>query len=240
MKHYLLAALGLALCGLAQAAGTAHYRLQESDSSGRPVQLRLEYTDTMLRMQTDPQQGGYGLVRADGTYGVFDLNGRQMVADAAQLGQWLRLLSVDPGKFLQVGSGPAAVAEFVSLDDLGRRESVAGVDGRVYRLAYLNPQGEERRVEAVLTQDPEVVSYTRRFIEAARRLQQSLGQPVPAGTVRLADEVLARGLGMLRVDNLMTLSRLDRTAPQAARFELPAQPMQLPDVLGLAERLRKQ
>ena len=110
-----------------------------------------------------------------------------------------------------------------SLDDFesektGRRETVAGIRGEVFRFEY---DGGE--IEAVMTRDEDVAAATVAMYSVFTAMFDKDVSDTPLGSEM-------KGWGTLRSESngeSMTLVSIDTSRSSAERFELPAEPMEL-------------
>lgn len=169
---------------------------------GAEGEFTIEYRDDEhIRMQRGPAESGFILVRPDGNYMV-------MRTDDG----W-RYMGPDSAFESESGSGP----DF-ELERTGRRATVAGIEGIVYRhnAAGLGPGDQQ---EMVLTDHPQVVRLTRALMTVIAG---------PDGAEEWAGEIEdVPHKGLLRNEELELLRIENERDLPASRFELPpdAEPM---------------
>lgn len=229
------------LCtGAADASGLVRYAVHDTDPQGGRAEVTVEWRDTdHARITIDaaglpPGTESYNLMRDGRLYTVTRHEGQVTVME---LGPMLRLA----GRMLPAlkHAGDAAeVREVSTLEPTGRSERVAGVDGAVYTLRYTDDSGIERSQDLVLGDDPMLREMTAVMRRYGQLMQQATGTPASAGSDEdpspLRRAVSRQHGGLLRLGTQMTVTVIDRNAPAAGRFALPAEPMQLPDMAGLA------
>ncbi|MAR71484.1 MULTISPECIES: hypothetical protein [Halomonas] len=111
--------------------------------------------------------------------------------------------------------GSYQAQQVLSLEPVGTRESVAGIEGEVYRLDWITQEGDRREDELVLSQRPEVIELLR----VVDRYQSILsGQPDP-----VAARLEQQGLGLLRFGDKFQVASLTATSPDPALLALPSQ-----------------
>lgn len=214
LRRFLLC-LALGLPVYAQAAGTAV--IQGDDQK----QFVLEYNGSDLRLESDAYRDLYLVARNGTVYAVAQAGGQPIVVEGkAVLGLLTR---AGGGRQL---TGNEDLARFVSLEPTGKKESVAGLPGQVYRLTYVDRQGKTRTEEAVLGNTPELVQMTQAFGRIATDFQRNTGVD-NQGAQALLGELQARNLGLLRFGRHYRLVSLNPATPPAARFALPNTPLQL-------------
>lgn len=212
-RRFTLAALVLfCLPQLALAGG--HALLELATPEGATQQFRLEYQGERLRLQRPGDDHGYLLVR-DGA--LLAVRGKPRPTAVASVGA---LPSLDTPEVLPAADlGLDRVVRFVCLDDTGRSETVAGIDGRVHWLSYRDAAGELQREALMLSSDPRARELSRALQRLAQAVARDAPQARPPGARQLAEELVARRLGLLRFGTQFRALELDDVEPQAARFE---------------------
>lgn len=221
-----LTALALATAPWAAQAGKA--TVQATDDSGNSMNMDFEYRgDSQLRMSVPQQQGGYMLVDGDAVYSVSQHNGQPMVMRLDKL----------LGSGMPAPATPGADVEGVQkLENTGRTETVAGVQGEVWMLTYTDADGKTRSDEIVVSDDPRAVAFSRALMSMGKAVASAAGEPAQ-------EDPMARqleGKGMLRMGSQMRVTALSGTDPAADRFALPAEPTDVPGMGALGEMFGKQ
>ncbi|RVT53993.1 hypothetical protein [Rubrivivax albus] len=241
----LLARLGLLsstlLCaGAATAAGLVRYAVQDTGPQGGRAEVTIEWRDLdHARIAIDAAglpagTESYNLMRDGKLYTVTRHEGQVTVME---LGAMLRLA----GRMVPALKSPgdaADVRDVIALEPTGRRERVAGVDGTVYTLRYADDGGAQRTQDMVLGDDPTLREMTAVMRRYGQLMQQALGTP-PAADGDEDPSPLRRAVarqhgGLLRLGAQMTVTVVEGGTPAAERFALPAEPVQLPDMAGVA------
>jgi hypothetical protein len=226
------------LVGAAHAAGLVRYEIKDPESGQRghmtyewlsPQQVRIEASVADMPVGTQ----AYQLMRDGKLYNVTVQDGQTVVME---LGRMLRLM----GRLASAlpSSADDDVHELKDLRATGRSETVAGLRGEVYELVYLDDQGRTRREEIVLSNDPLAYELSQAMQAYARLIVEAMDKTVPQGRDQFAGRLRDQRVGMLRMGEFMRAVEVSRTAPAAARLALPAEPMALPDLSGLAGALR--
>jgi hypothetical protein len=220
-KNTILTGLVIALGATAPVlAGTATITSKDGNSA------TFEYTDTMLRMGTG-DDSTYVVVRDGSLYTVSMQDGQAMVFDA---GSMMRGLS---GSFAQMAPSDLN-QEFVSLDKTGRSETIAGIRGDVYELRFRDDKGREQSEEIVLSTD----RRAREFRDAMYLMLDAFSDVASKEAMQQSKDIQSKltdmDVGVLRYGSEMTLTAIDGDAVALARFELPAEPM---DMQGLGNML---
>lgn len=195
-------------------------------ASGEGNTMEFEYSgDSLLRLNTQDQDG-YMVVRDNTLYVVSYSNGQPMVMNASSMMKGFSAMT--PQTIPSASRG-----EFVSLKGTGQKEKVAGINGEVYELTYLE-DGVEKTMEMVLSRD----KRAREFRDAMFIMARASGSAIDDKSLKEGEELKARmtamNMGVLRVGQDMTVTRISGDKVAAARFELPAEPM---DMQGLGDMM---
>lgn len=163
-----------------------------------------------------PGQPAYMLVLDGKSYSVTSAGGQLMVMDLSSLPQ-----HAAPGQGQD--QTPGTVARITRLENTGEEETVAGIEGDVYEMAWTDGQGNAQEGEAVLTDD----ALVREMQEAFWAFSQAMtNQDEEIGT-RLREE----GLATLRVDQDFVLKAISAETRPAEDFVLPAEPMDMQQMM---------
>ena len=150
-----------------------------------------------------------------------DLPGMGKTTLSQQLAQ---ALGVAPGD----DSGEQATG---TVEATGRKATVAGIAGEVYRLTSTDASGRTETREAVFTGAPLVVEMTEALY---RGLGHAFGSDFDA---RLLGVLPEDARGILSVEDSYELHSISSEAPAANRFELPAEPV---DMGGMLRQMMQQ
>jgi len=218
--------LGVLTAGSALGAGVAEISGSEPGS-----RMRVEFDGDRLRMDVPAQRdaGGYLIAREGKVYAVTQQDGKPMVID---VGAMMRML----GPMLTQMAPPRTfddVGEFKGIRPLGRKETVAGIEGTVHEVVYLTRDGREERTEMVLSRDPRLVEMGRAMMSMGMAFQQAIGQATPPGSEVLERQLRDNGEGVLRFGKDYRLLSMSGTTPDSSRFQLPAEPMAMPSIGAL-------
>jgi hypothetical protein len=202
----------------ALAAGTA--TLQTSTPNGvRSMTIVWQDADT-ARIDL-PRPGSYTLVLEGEPFTVNRMDGRTMVVS---------LKGATPHVGLGFGpmSEPHRAESVEALRATGAHETLAGIAGDEYELAWTDAAGGSHVDRVVLSDNPLVLEMTAAFMA----FPNALGQAPDARAVALRE----RGLGVLRKGDDFRITALSAQAPPAGAFDLPAPPMSMRDVMGRPAR----
>lgn len=181
--------------------------------------LRLSWrNDAVMRMNI-PEQPGYILVRNSSAYAVTSMNGQTVVMDLSSMATMMAGIAQSYGI-----TGGQAVNVF-SIDPTGQKETVAGMEGEIYRVNWSDMNGDKRTDPAVLSANPSVVEMSNAFINFAATNAQAMGQPNADAISRM---LLDRELGILRFGDQFRVMTISDEALPEAEFSLPAQPIKIP------------
>ena len=229
----------LLLPTLAFAGGSAEF---EAGSGSDRAQVRFEFDRQLLRMTPMKVAGNqnegefYSVFRDGKMYSVVSNDGQPMVVE---VGAMLKMMGKMMANQPTVSDGLDDIAEFHGLKATGRSETHAGVTGEVHTLEYTTSAGKRESKELVLAENSTLFEMGNAMSQFSQSMAASMGQPVDTpGSKAIEAELSSRKLGVLRVGDDFRLVRLDKTTPAAARFALPAEPMQMPEMpAGLQQML---
>lgn len=224
-------ALGALICLplLAHAGGVA--KLAGVDDRGRPFSASVEFAGGNVRASSPQGPDGYLLARGERIYAVTRVSDRQVVMQAEDLMRMAGSLMPSPTAALE------QVSAIVSLQPTERPEVVAGVRGTIYLLTYEDGQRRRRTEELVLAPDPAAGELTSAALKLGKNLARLAGTVLPAGADDLASRLQRERLGLLRFGDRLKVESLDARTPQGARFELPRESFQLPDLRSIVPGL---
>lgn len=215
LMHAAPAALALALA-LPAAAGTATIASSDGET------MTFEYRDDAL-LRVGVEESSYMLVRDNTLYIVSNEGGEPMVIDASSMMKGF-------SGMVQQAAPSATTAEFVSLEKTGRSETVAGIKGEVYMLTT-RQDGEESTQEVVMSDDERAIEFRDALFIMGHAAMEAFGEYQLRDDNKDVQKQLAdMNLGVLRVGQEMTVKEISSDSIAAARFELPAEPM---DMQGL-------
>lgn len=218
MKPSNVLPIALTLTLLAPVALAAGQATLETADDGKPMTMNLRWSDDNLRMDFPSQQDGYLLMRDGKGYLITRQQGHTVVMDMAMLKGMADAMGADAAGYR------AQQAESVEgLEATGEHETVAGLDGEVYRLTWTDRSGKRQTDDVVLSDDPLAVELLGAFQSYVNAV---MNEPDPIGTT-----LLDRQLGMLRFGDKFELVSIDATAPAADAFAMPQNAMSMQDML---------
>lgn len=211
----LVAGVLLAAALPALADGKATITTQDAQE---PMQMVIHWDDDRMRMDFPSQQQGYMLLRDGKGYMVAEQGGQTIVMDMATLKEMTDAMGDEAGAM----SGNQAQS-VESLDATGERETIAGIEGEVYRVRWTDRSGNSHDDRLVLSEEPlarEMLAAFQDYVETV------MGEPDPIGA-----SVLERDLGMLRFGDKFEVAEIADASPDAAMFELPENAMTMQDMI---------
>lgn len=167
-------------------------------------------------------QSSYLIMRDGKVYSVSQSGGEAQVMDMAVMTKMLQSMG-------RPGAKNKSKNPFGSVDSIeatGATETVAGIQGRVYHMAWTDGDGGKQSGDAVLTDDPLVVEMTHAYIAM-------MGGMVGEETTHAFQEALpGKDHGLLRVGDQFRITEIRRADPPESTFTLPAKPMDMQNLMG--------
>lgn len=172
------------------------------------MQMVLHWTEDNMRMDFPAQQHGYLLLRDGKGYMVAQQGDRTVITETPLL----KTMSDD--NYDDTNPSSASQAKSVeNLEATGDTETIAGIEGEVYRIEWLDRSGETHENELVLSDDPLARGMLRAF---QGYLITVTGEIDPIG-----DALLERDLGMLRFNDRFNVVELADASADAVSYDLP-------------------
>lgn len=184
---------------------------QATIRSGGSQEVDIAWNGDKVRMDVRGQQA-YILVLDGTAYSVANAGGQLMVMDLSSIPQHGAR-----------NATPEAVARITRLEDTGAEETVAGIEGDVYEMAWTDGQGNAHEGEAVLTDD----ELVREMQEAFWIFSQAMTKQDEEIGTRLREE----GLATLRVGQDFVLVEINADTRPDGDFTLPAKPMDMQQMM---------
>ncbi|MBB3190538.1 hypothetical protein [Halomonas cerina] len=217
--RYLAAGLLMAATLPALADGQATL---QSGSGQNHATMEVHWAGSDLRMDFPGQdQAGFMLFKDGKGYMVSNMQGQTVILELAKLKAMAEGMG---GGESQAAIASQQASEVTALEPTGETETVAGVEGDVYRMTWTDKGGTSHEDTLVLSDAAAVRELSERF----DAYQQSVtGEPDAIATT-LAD----RELGLLRFGERFRLTSLSDASPSPEAFELPE------DALTMEEMMR--
>jgi hypothetical protein len=169
------------------------------------------------------------ILRDNKIYSVTEADGQQIVMDMAAIGK-MAGSAMDKNQ-----SGDFFYSNLISLDKTGKKETVAGIEGDIYKMNW-DDNGTLRNSIIVLSKDKHVIDYTKAWIHFGDRMADALDIKRNAEN-DLREKISKKKVGILRLDDQFVLTSLSTDSPPSSKFELPAEPMAIPDMGALGGML---
>lgn len=204
----------------ALADGTA---TMERGTGQQHTRVEVSWAGDDLRMDfPDQPQAGFMLLKDGEGYMVSEMQGQTVIMEMARLQAMAEGMASDAGADSAIASEQAS--EVNALEATGETETVAGVEGEIYRMTWTDKSDDHHDDELVLSDDARVRELSAGF----DAYQQSITGEEDAVAAVLAE----RELGLLRFDDRFRLTSLSGESPDSSRFGLPDDARTLDDMMG--------
>ena len=219
-----LAAAAVLLPTAAWAGGSAVIETSGARAAGMQMsgsEIHVQWQDDDTVRVENAGEDSYIIADDGKAYSVTMTDGRPQVMDMGGMLQMMRARS--GGAKDPVGEG--AFGSIDSVEPTGETETVAGIEGRVYRVTATDGSGGTRTETMVLTDDPRVVGMTRAYLGSIAAM---FGSSDGAGSLsQWQDGLPGDDKGLLRSGHDFRVTSISGGEPSPDAFELPAQPMDL-------------
>lgn len=230
-----VALLSLLVSAGALAAGSVRYEVRDTESN-QTATMQIEWLNGQrVRMEVSSVQMPEGmqawtLLRDDKLYSVNVNRGQATVMEMSSM---LRMAGRMATQAMPGGSMDD-MHELQEFRATGRRETVAGVSGEVYLATWRDGRGQTQQSELVLSTDRTVVELSQAMLAVGRQMAAATESAPKAGRNALEQRLQSQQMGLLRMGDQMRAVEVNRRSPGAERFELPAAPISVPNMAGLA------
>ncbi len=199
----------LAITGTVWADLVGTWKTDKNDS------FKISFRDkNHIRMQAEPD--AYILVSGDKVYMVNRTKGEWKAFDMDEMSGMMKMF----GK----GNANAKAIEDHKphFEPTGRKETIAGYEGEVYRVTYTDSSGRTQEQEMVLSDHPDVKKLNQAWVSLASRMAQMTGRDTAEALERATQEAREKGYGgMLRSGDDMILEKLEKLSMKASYYQLP-------------------
>ncbi|SFH26977.1 hypothetical protein [Modicisalibacter xianhensis] len=189
-----------------------------SNDSQQDMQMEIQWAGDKMRMDfPGQQQHGYMLMRDGKGYMVTQQGGQPLIMDMSMLREMSDSMDDNTGAM----AGQAETVE--TLEVTGETETVAGIEGKVYRLEWTDRGGQTHEDTLVLSDDPlahEMLTAFQNYVQAVMGRADPIGQAV-----------LERDLGMLRFGERFKVAEIAKASPAESAFELPENAMTMDQMI---------
>lgn len=226
-RYVFLSALAItSLPMLVLAAGTATIAGSSIEDDG--VIKVMWQDDGAMRINADASSPDNHLIVRDGKmYSVFDNDGTPMVMEVGGMMKAFGAMASDDQDIAK--NIPAGIE---SVEATGKRETVAGIDGQVYKVTVINADGTKKTDEAVFSSDATATEMTRVYLTTILSIFDK-GEPETFMNALPDNE-----RGLIRYGQDYRLVSISGEAPAADQFELPAKPTNFADILKDLQSIR--
>lgn len=195
------------------AEGRVSFTADAADAARMTMTER--WSGSALRTDIDGMDA-YMLLRDDSVYSIISMAGRITVMDLGQMQDM-----PDAGANQTPSQNQAGVVfpdEIVTVEKSGEAREIAGIEGDVHEIEWVDNAGEPRTDTAVLTDDPRLLEHQTLKMKLIRAISGEAPNPL---LIDLQD----RGLAALSFGNRYKVTEVSDDAGPAEDFELPAEPM---------------
>jgi len=204
-----IAAIALIGAQIAFADVTVIYKITSPDGGGSQTIQYMDKQHVRMEMANDAAGSVMTMMKLDDK--VYMINGNT-VQDLDQLAQMMAMMG-------KGAKGSKAKRTDITYEDTGRTETIAGIQGKVYRFVE---RGKEH--EIVLADDKDLHAAALGVVEIAKAM--SVMMPADSKNM-MRQNAPIKSMAMLRLDNNLSLQSIDRKKIQNSVFKLPAKPQQL-------------
>lgn len=169
----------------------------------------------------------YMLLRDDSVYSIISMAGQITVID---LGQMKDMPGVAANQTpSQNEAGVVFPDEIVTIEEMGETREIAGVGGDVHEIEWVDNAGQPRTDNAVLTDDTRLLEHQALKMQLIETISGEAPNPL---MVELQD----RGLAALSFGDRFKVTEVNGDAGPAGDFELPAEPMDLGNMMNMGNQ----
>lgn len=177
-----------------------------SPDSDEQTDMSVRWADDNLRMDFPGEQAGYMLIQGDKGHMVTEAEDQTIIMDLSMLSELAKQMSGEQ-------ENPAGASSLEQLEATGDTETVAGIEGEVYAIAWTDNGGNSHEETIVLSDNTQV----RELLDAFHNYQKALiGEPDP-----IAEALEALGMGMLRQGDSFLIVSVNDETPDTSIFTLP-------------------
>ncbi|KTG15907.1 MULTISPECIES: hypothetical protein [unclassified Guyparkeria] len=183
--------------------------------------LTFSWQDTEHSRLDSPNQPAHVLAIDGKAWGVASVAGQPVSMDLESLA---KLLGQESG-LTRLGPDTVVPAQLTTLERTDRTETVAGIQGEVYRVSWQDSNGRSHIDEAVFTGDALVQEMQTALVGG---MSQAIARGTGvAGHEQAHRELQRRGLAVLRFGDDFRLESIERGEQPDHRFALPSKPVDL-------------
>ncbi len=168
----------------------------------------------------------YMLLRDDSVYSIISMAGQITVIDLGQMKDTPGAADQTPS---QDEAGVVFPDEIVTIEEMGETREIAGVEGDVHEIEWVDNAGQSRTDTAVLTDDNRLLEHQTLKMQLIEAISGEAPNPL---MVELQD----RGLAALSFGDRFKVTEVNGDAGPAGDFELPAEPMDLGNMMNMGNQ----
>lgn len=187
-------------------------------------ETKIEFVNNKFLRMDSPESQGYMLMRDKKLYSVSTEGGNLIVIDM------VKVINVMKGLSQQGGFWDENIAKIDSFMPTGKTEYVAGIRGDIFELVTSDKSGKKEESTLVLTTNETVIELTRTMFAMTEILFTAASDKPSKALSEMKTLIISGGKGILRKGDEFTVAAIESGRVEAARFELPAEPMELPSM----------
>lgn len=169
----------------------------------------------------------YMLLRDDSVYSIISMAGQITVIDLGQMKDMPGAAANQTPS--QNEAGVVFPDEIVTIEEMGETREIAGVEGDVHEIEWVDNAGQPRTDTAVLTDDTLLLEHQALKMQLIEAISGEAPNPL---MVELQD----RGLAALSFGDRFKVTEVNGDAGPAGDFELPAEPMDLGNMMNMGNQ----
>lgn len=208
--------------------GHAEGRVSYTANAGDAGRMKMTERWTGSALRTDIEGiDAYMLMRDSTIYSIISMAGQITVMD---LGQLKDMPGAGAGQApTQDQTGVVLPDKVTEMRRLGESREIAGIEGDLYEIAWVDNSGQTRTDTAVLTEDPRLLEH--------QSLKMRLGETFSGQAPNtLLVELDKRGLAALSFGDRFLVTEVGDDPGPAGDFELPAEPMDFGGAMNMSNK----
>ena len=208
--------------------GQAEGRVSFTAKAGEAGELTMteRWVGSALRTDIDGMDA-YMLMRDDTVYSIIAMAGQITVMDLSQLKDM-------PGSAAgqapsQDQAGVVFPEKIETVKEIGETREIAGIEGDVYEIEWIDNSGQAQTDTAVLTDDSKLLEHQSLKMD----LIETMSGDAPN---TLLVELEKRGLAALSFGDRFLVTKVGDNGGPAGDFELPAEPMDFGNMMNMGNQ----
>ncbi|WP_306152838.1 hypothetical protein [Roseovarius sp. MMSF_3281] len=210
------------------ASGHAEGRISFIAKAGSAGEMTMTERWKGDALRTDIEgMDAYMMMRDDTVYSIISMAGQITVMD---LGQMKNMPGAASGQGpTQDQSGVVFPETIENVREIGEAREIAGINGDVYEIEWIDNSGEPQTDTAVLTDDTRLLEHQ----ALKTQLVRTISNEEPNA---LLIELQKRGLAALSFGDRFLVTEVDDDAGPAGDFELPAEPVDFGNMMNMGNQ----